>query len=82
MRKDKVGEITIPGIAKFHTVVKPAVPERKGINPFTKEPMIFKAKPARRVIKVKVLKALKRRFPVKRKIWRGERFCVTILLIE
>ena len=40
-------------------VTKPATPERQGINPFTKEPTVFKAKPARTVVKVRPLKKLK-----------------------
>jgi nucleoid DNA-binding protein len=35
------------------------VPERTGINPFTKEPTVFKAKPARKVVKARPVKALK-----------------------
>jgi len=38
---------------------KPATKERQGINPFTKEPTIFKAKPARNVVRVRPLQALK-----------------------
>lgn len=53
------GEITIPGIAKLQVIVKPAQPARKGINPFTKEPTVFKAKPARRVVKARILKGMK-----------------------
>ena len=52
-------EVTIPGLLKLTSVKKPAVPEREGINPFTKEPTTFKAKPARTVIKPRPLKALK-----------------------
>ena len=52
-------EVTIPGLVKLTSVKKPAVPEREGINPFTKEKTIFKAKPARTVIKPRPLKALK-----------------------
>jgi nucleoid DNA-binding protein len=52
-------EVTIPGLLKLTSVRKPAVPEREGINPFTKEPTMFKAKPARTVIKPRPLKALK-----------------------
>ena len=52
-------EVVIPGLVKLTAVTKPAVPEREGINPFTKEPTIFKAKPARKVIKPRPLKALK-----------------------
>src|SRR5215207_6181446 len=52
-------EVVIPGLLKLTSVTKPAVPEREGINPFTKEPTVFKAKPARTVIKPRPLKALK-----------------------
>ena len=52
-------EVTIPGLMKLTTVRKEAVPEREGINPFTKEKTIFKAKPARTVVKPRPLKALK-----------------------
>jgi nucleoid DNA-binding protein len=52
-------EVVLPGLLKLTSVVKPAVPEREGINPFTKQPAIFKAKPARTVIKPRPLKALK-----------------------
>ena len=52
-------EITIPGLLKLTSVKKPAVPEREGINPFTKEKTTFKAKPARTVIKPRPVKALK-----------------------
>ncbi len=53
------GEILIPGLLKLNVVVKPATPEREGINPFTKERTIFKAKPARKVVKARPVKALK-----------------------
>lgn len=52
-------EVVIPGLVKLTAVTKPAVPEREGINPFTKEKTIFKAKPKRTVIKPRPLKALK-----------------------
>jgi len=52
-------EVTLPGLLKLTTVRKPAVPEREGINPFTKEPTTFKARPARTVVKPRPLKALK-----------------------
>ena len=52
-------EVVIPGLVKLTSVTKPAVPEREGINPFTKEKTMFKAKPARKVIKPRPLKALK-----------------------
>jgi nucleoid DNA-binding protein len=47
------------GLMKVKLVHKPAVPARKGINPFTKEEVMFKAKPARNVVKVQALKTLK-----------------------
>ena len=53
------GIFVVPGLMKIVVIQKPAVPARKGINPFTKEPQTFKAKPARRVVKIRALKALK-----------------------
>ena len=52
-------EVVIPGLLKLTAVTKPAVPAHEGINPFTKEMTMFKAKPARKVIKPRPLKALK-----------------------
>jgi DNA-binding protein HU-beta len=40
-------------------VKKAATKARQGINPFTKQPTIFKAKPARKLVKIRALKALK-----------------------
>ena len=57
--KQGPGEILIPGLLKLNVVEKPATPMHEGVNPFTKEPMTFKAKPARKVIKVRPLKSLK-----------------------
>lgn len=53
------GEVTIPGIIKLNVSEKPATAEREGINPFTKQPTIIKAKPARKVVKARPVKALK-----------------------
>jgi nucleoid DNA-binding protein len=53
------GIFAVPGLMKITVVNKPATKARKGINPFTKEEVMFKAKPARRVVKVRPLKALK-----------------------
>jgi len=53
------GMFVLPGLLKIMVIQKPAVKAHKGINPFTKEEVMFKAKPARRVIKVRPLKALK-----------------------
>ena len=55
----KTGTFLVPGFAKFVVIKKPATKARKGINPFTKEPTIFKAKPARKVIKGRPVKAAK-----------------------
>ena len=55
----KVGTFTLPGLAKMSVIKKAATKARSGINPFTKEPTIFKAKPARKVVKIRALKALK-----------------------
>ena len=49
----------VPGLMKITVVHKKATPARKGINPFTKEEQMFKAKPARNVVKIRPLKALK-----------------------
>lgn len=53
------GEVLIPGLLKLNIVDKPATPKHEGVNPFTKEPMMYKARAARKVIKVRPLKALK-----------------------
>jgi nucleoid DNA-binding protein len=55
----KTGAFVLPGFAKFVVVKKAATKARKGINPFTKEPTIFKAKPARKLIKARPVKAIK-----------------------
>lgn len=54
-----VGTFTVPKITKLVTVHKKATPEREGIDPFTKQPKTFKAKPARTVVKARVLKGIK-----------------------
>jgi nucleoid DNA-binding protein len=53
------GTFAVPGLMKIVVIQKPAVKAHKGINPFTKQEQMFKAKPARRVIKVRPMKALK-----------------------
>ncbi|BCU79716.1 HU family DNA-binding protein [Luteolibacter sp. LG18] len=59
VNKRAVGEFVLPGLLKINTIKKPAVKARKGINPFTKEEVTFKAKPASTVVKVRPLKKLK-----------------------
>jgi nucleoid DNA-binding protein len=53
------GLFQIPGLLKLKVVRKPATKAKQGINPFTKEPMTIKAKPARNVVKAVPMKALK-----------------------
>jgi DNA-binding protein HU-beta len=55
----KSGVFVVPGLVKMLVIKKPATKERKGINPFTKEPTVFKAKPARKVVKARPVKAAK-----------------------
>ena len=55
----KSGAFLVPGFAKFVVIKKPATKERSGINPFTKEPTIFKAKPARKIVRARPVKAAK-----------------------
>lgn len=53
------GEFTLPGVAKFRVINKPATKARNGVNPFTGESMVFAAKPARNIVKVRALKKIK-----------------------
>jgi DNA-binding protein HU-beta len=55
----KTGAFFVPGFAKLIVIKKPATKARNGINPFTKEPTIFKAKPARMIIRARPVKAAK-----------------------
>lgn len=55
----KHGMFSLPGVMKMKVVKKPATKARKGINPFTGEETVFKAKPARKAVKINALKALK-----------------------
>lgn len=53
------GMFVVPGLMKVIVIQKPATKAHKGINPFTKLEQMFKAKPARKVVKIRALKALK-----------------------
>ena len=55
----KHGSFVVPGFAKFVVVKKKATKARKGVNPFTGEETVFKAKPARKVVKARPVKAAK-----------------------
>ncbi len=53
------GQFTLPGLCKMVTKKKPATKARKGINPFTGEEQMFKAKPASKTVRIRPLKNLK-----------------------
>jgi len=55
----KNGVFTVPGLAKFVVIKKPATKARQGTNPFTGEAMTFKAKPARKIVRARPVKAAK-----------------------
>merc|ERR1712232_731304 len=55
----KAGSFKIPGALNLKLKQKPAAPARKGVNPFTKEPCVFKAKPASKTVRALPMKKLK-----------------------
>merc|ERR1711937_40963 len=55
----KNGSFKIAAMLNLKLKVKPAKPARKGVNPFTKEPCVFKARPASKTVKVYPMKKLK-----------------------
>ncbi len=55
----KLEGISLMGLMRITLIKKPAIKAREGINPFTKEPTVFKAKPARKAVKIKAFKKLK-----------------------
>ena len=59
VNKKGAGAFVLPGLLKVTAVAVPAKKARKGINPFTKEETVFKAKPASTKLKVRPLKKLK-----------------------
>ena len=59
LSKGGAGVFKVPGMMRITVTRKPATPARKGINPFTKEEVMFKAKPARNVVRVRPLRGLK-----------------------
>ena len=59
VKKRGAGMFNLHGLMKLTVIDKPATKARKGVNPFTGEPTTFKAKPARRQVKVRALKKLK-----------------------
>ncbi|MGH8501486.1 MAG: HU family DNA-binding protein [Gammaproteobacteria bacterium] len=59
LKSRNAGLFNLPGLMKIKVVKKPATKARKGTNPFTGEETIFKAKPARKAVKIQPLKGLK-----------------------
>ena len=59
LSKSGPGVFNVPSMMRITVKRKPATKARMGINPFTKEQVMFKAKPARNVVRVRPLKALK-----------------------
>jgi len=59
IKKRAPGKFVFPGLMKIEVKKKPATKARKGINPFTREETMFKAKPARKVVKIRPLKKVK-----------------------
>jgi nucleoid DNA-binding protein len=59
LSKGGPGVFNVPSMMRITVKRKPATKARMGINPFTKEQVMFKAKPARNVVKVRPLKSLK-----------------------
>ena len=57
--EEGAGMVNISNLLKIKVVRKPATLEHKGINPFTKEETVFKAKPAKNVVKLIPLRGLK-----------------------
>merc|ERR1712190_691058 len=55
----KVGSFKIAGALNLKLKSKPATPARKGVNPFTEEPCVFKAKPASKTVRALPMKKLK-----------------------
>ena len=55
----KNGQFKIAGMLNLKLKKKPATPARKGVNPFTKEPCVFKAKPASKTVRAYAMKKLK-----------------------
>merc|ERR1719174_957661 len=53
------GKFKLGGALNLKLKKKPATKARKGVNPFTKEPCVFKAKPASQTVRALPMKKLK-----------------------
>jgi DNA-binding protein HU-beta len=52
------GVFTMPGLAKMRVVKKAATKAREGVNPFTGDKIMIKAKPASKRVRIRALKNL------------------------
>lgn len=59
LSKNGAGVFKVPGMMRITVIRKPATKARMGINPFTKQEVMFQAKPARNVVRVRPLRGLK-----------------------
>jgi hypothetical protein len=59
LSKGGAGSFKVPGLMRVTVKRKPATKAHMGTNPFTKEQVMFKAKPARNVVRVRPLAGLK-----------------------
>ena len=59
LAKGGAGVFKVPGLMRIVVKRKPATKAHMGINPFTKEQTMFKAKPARNVVRVRPLQGLR-----------------------
>ncbi len=59
LSKNGAGVFKVPGMMRITVIRKPATKARMGINPFTKQEVMFQAKPARNVVRVRPLRNLK-----------------------
>lgn len=59
LRRGSCQEFKWPGLMKVSVKHKPATKARKGINPFTGEETMFKAKPAQYAVKIRPLQLMK-----------------------
>merc|ERR1712222_214159 len=55
----KNGSFKLAGSLNLKLKKKPATAARKGVNPFTKEPCVFKAKPASKTVRALPMKKFK-----------------------
>lgn len=53
------GAVVVPGLVKLKAVTKPATPERQGVDPFTKQPKTFAARPESKKVKASPVKTVK-----------------------